>query len=196
MNPMLTLHSHDGPMLLHPRYVMRVAGESVAALSGIETGETAQVLADGERLRQALQQKSGDLCAALERAIHGCDDRERSRAAINVKRALFNLRPLKAAQVQELQGLVDAETLAALRQFDTELCLLAGHDARVAEAYAHEIATTSQHIAALWHRPRPRRRRDPPAGTARCRIAARRPASRRRPGPAIPAPGRPSAAAG
>ena len=154
MNPMLTLHSHDGPMLLHPRYVMRVAGESVAALSGIETGETAQVLADGERLRQALQQKSGDLCAALERAIHGCDDRERSRAAINVKRALFNLRPLKAAQVQELQGLVDAETLAALRQFDTELCLLAGHDARVAEAYAHEIATTSQHIAALWQLPR------------------------------------------
>lgn len=154
MNFTTMLPSQDGPMLLHPRYVMRVAGESVRALQGIETGETAAVLADGERQRETLRQLAPALCAVLEQAIHGCTDRELGRLALNVKRAVFNQRANKAEQIQALAGLIDAETLESLLRFNTAAQELASHEERVREAYAREIEATSQHLSALWQLPR------------------------------------------
>lgn len=154
MNFTPMLPTQDGPMLLHPRYVMRVAGESVRSLQGLETGETALVLADGDRQRQALQSQSAGLLAALERAIHGCADRDLSRLALNVKRAVFNQRASKPEQVQALAGLLDADTLAELTRFNDAAIALAGHEERVRQAYAREIEATSDHLNALWQLPR------------------------------------------
>ncbi|WP_458232966.1 lantibiotic dehydratase [Roseateles sp. P5_E8] len=154
MNSTTMLPTQDGPMLLHPRYVMRVAGESVRALQGLETGETAQVLADGERQRLELQQQSAALLDALGQAIHGCTDRDLGRLALNVKRAVFNQRASKPEQVQALAGLIDADALAALTRFNEAAIALAGHEEKVRQAYAREIDATSEHLNALWQLPR------------------------------------------
>ncbi|WP_326542867.1 lantibiotic dehydratase [Pseudorhodoferax sp.] len=154
MNITHMLQGRDGALLLHPRYVLRVAGESVHALQGIETGETARALAEGERLEAELRGGAPALCAALEGAVHGCTDRDLSRAALNVKRAVFNRRPMPPGQVDALAGLVDEATLAGLRRFERLARELAGHGERVRQAYASEIEATFARMAALWQLPR------------------------------------------
>lgn len=154
MNTPHLLTSRSGPMLLHPRYIMRVAGESVLALQDIDTGATAGLLAEGERQKAALREQSAALCTALERAIHACTDRDLGRMALNVKRAIFNLRASKAEHVQALAGLVDETTLEHMLQFNAAARELATLDQRVLQAYEAEIDDTSARFASLWQLPR------------------------------------------
>ena len=154
MTPMLTLNGSQGPMLLHPRYVMRVAGEPAQLLDALDTGATAAALAEQQRLRTALAGQSAALVAKLERVVQGCDDRDLGRAALNLKRAVHNLRPAKPEQVAALSGLLDAATVAALAQFNADTQALAGMDARIRQAYADEMEATSARLPALWDAPR------------------------------------------
>ncbi len=154
MNTPDLLTSRHGPMLLHPRYIMRVAGESVVSLQGIDTGATARLLAEGERQKAALQAQSAALCAALERVVHGGTDRDLTRTALNVKRAIFNLRASKAGDIQALAALVDAATIEEMVRFDAAARELATLDQRVLQAYEAEIDETSARLADLWQLPR------------------------------------------
>jgi Lantibiotic dehydratase, N terminus/Lantibiotic biosynthesis dehydratase C-term len=148
------LKSPQGPMLLHPRYIMRVAGEPAQLLRDTETGATAALLAQQQQLRSTLAAQSSALCAVLERAIHGCTERELARTALNVKRAVFNLRPSKADAVQALQGLLGEQACRELLAFNALLQELSGMDARIRQAYVQEMEDTSARMATLWAQPR------------------------------------------
>jgi hypothetical protein len=130
---------HSGARLLHPNFVLRVAGEPCAPWQQLHDGATGTSLALMQALRDRMAQAAPFACEALRQAIcRAGEQRAARRALLAARRAAFNVRPLsmgaeliaawcapgERAQLAELEDLgaqlaVAERAFAAL--FDAEL---------------------------------------------------------------------------
>jgi Lantibiotic dehydratase, N terminus/Lantibiotic biosynthesis dehydratase C-term len=150
----MKLQTSQGPLFVHPHYVLRVAGEPAARLGLLASGATAAHLATLQAQRQGLRDEAESLRVQLERIVQGCDDKALSRAALNAKRAVFNLRPVRDDHVELLLASYGAELGAALRAFNTRLAGAEAAQAATAGVYEAELADATRHWATLWAQPR------------------------------------------
>ncbi|MDT8999852.1 lantibiotic dehydratase [Paucibacter sp. APW11] len=150
MHNTMQLETQHGEVLLHPRYVMRVAGEPAALLRQLETGATSQALNEQRELAASLRSRADQLCTSLERLISACEDKVLSRNALNLKRALFNLRHSKPELIEGLRQSLSGEQIDALHTFNADLARFAAMDQQIQQAYEQELAEGSKRLPKLW----------------------------------------------
>jgi hypothetical protein len=150
----MKLQTAHGPLFVHPHYVLRVAGEPAARLALLSSGATAAHLAALQLQRRGLQARSETLRQRLERLVQGCEDKALSRAAINARRAVFNLKPVRDDQIALLAGAGGDELAQGLRDHNAQLATLDAAQAALPSVYERELADSARHWPALWVQPR------------------------------------------
>ncbi|TFW16939.1 hypothetical protein E4L96_15405 [Massilia arenosa] len=142
------LHQFAG-CAIHPRYVVRVAGEPVSALALLDTGETDALWKRAIALRQEIGTEAIARCAELESIIPGLDDKAASRAALTIKRAIFKAKTFDTALLDALDGSLPAEQRDQLRLLDERIAELAKVEAEILLAHDRELAHGSAAIGGL-----------------------------------------------
>lgn len=128
-----------GPMLLHPRYVLRVAGEPAGLSASVETGGCARLLDEIEALRGDVRRRARPLCEMIEQAVPTLGEPRLIRSALEVKRAFFQLSGAKLAALATLTAALAADAAAEVVAFDAELVRLSALERDVKAAYDAEI---------------------------------------------------------
>lgn len=104
--------SLDARLLWHPHFVLRIAGEPVAAVRSLrsETAGAAHI-----RLQEARKEVTADaarVCSRLEAVVAHTDDKTQARGLIQLKRDLFNTRLPRASLIDSLVPCLDDDALA------------------------------------------------------------------------------------
>ena len=92
------------PILVHPNYVLRVAGESASKLSAIWTGKADEAWRGLVDMRERAASLSADVCDRLARVVSLILDDADRRQVLDLRRALHNGRPAKAAGLETVRG--------------------------------------------------------------------------------------------
>lgn len=128
-----------GHRLLHPNFVLRVAGEPCAPWLRLHDGAVAASLARMQRLREQIAALTPSVCGLLEQAIHAAgEDREARRTLLAAKRAVFNGRPLKP----------DAAALPQLAELGELARQLADAEGQFADLFEAEMARSVERLRA------------------------------------------------
>lgn len=146
-----TLKDHG--MLLHPLYIMRVAGEPAGLLDQIETGETGKLVEEAHQLRKALEAIKQDMCTHVETLVPDLDDKAECRTALKMKRAHFNLKPVAAGSFAFLEPLLSADVYKQLVDFNSDLQWLRDLDQAILDGYDAEVAHGETALLGLLDRP-------------------------------------------
>jgi len=159
---MLATSPHDAPiagaagrrrLVRHPLALVRVGG--IAVPPSFSTGETAGLLAWVDALAAQINHETPPLCEALAAslpALHAADRRS-ARDLLDVKRALFNGRPPKAAAVAALAPLLAERSRAALLRLAALHRVLADATGSIADVHARETETAFTHAVGELARP-------------------------------------------
>ena len=150
----MKLQTSHGPLLVHPNYVLRVAGEPAALLNELADGATARHLAERAALGERLQTLGERLRPPLEAVVHGCTDKALGRAALNAKRSVFNLKAVREDQAELLQAVLGDAERADLAAYNEGLRELAALEASTAAVFEGEMAAGAQRLPTLWAQPR------------------------------------------
>lgn len=129
----------SGARLLHPNFVLRVAGEPCANWQRLHDGAASTSLSLMHALRDSMAQAAPRACEALQQAIcRAGEERAARRALLAAKRAAFNARPLtlgaeliaawcapeaqaQLAELEEMGARLGAAEGAFAALFDAEL---------------------------------------------------------------------------
>jgi|GEM_PF-4890109 len=141
-------HNLSGGVLLHPNIIARIGGEPASLVLSAQSPATAVMLTGAARLRESLEARRTDLCAALEEAYRDLAELGLGRDLIQLKRDLYNCRSPRrdAALLAALS--VDLRTQVSLFADDADC--LAGSVAGLVHCYAGEIDTERDALRALW----------------------------------------------
>jgi hypothetical protein len=145
---MTQLHQLAGATL-HPYYVMRIAGEPVGLLDDLGTGEADRLWNEALALRADIAAATPARVAYLETVIPSLDDKAASRAALNVKRAVFKGKAFPAEALVVLADWLDAGELTALAALNASMLRLAGMQGEILSAHDREMAHGSTAIGQL-----------------------------------------------
>jgi hypothetical protein len=135
----------------HPVYITRVAGEPASIMDGLGTGDTARLLAEIAASSQSLAQDAEELVSVIEGIVPRLTP-EQIRAALNVKRAIFNRCPIKPAELSTLAAGLDPGTNERIARHQDARNRLRGLEASVADAFDKELADTSDALLSLLER--------------------------------------------
>lgn len=135
--------------LVHPFYVLRVAGEPADLLDRLDSGETAAAWDEGQALRAEVERSGARLCAELEALVPRLDERAATRAALDIKRAIYKGKAFRGAQLALLAAWLAPAQHEALATLGAQLERLAGLGAAIAAAHERELAHGSARMAAL-----------------------------------------------
>ena len=125
--------------LLHPHVIVRVAGEPAVELEAIDSGRTAALLAAEQRLIAQIGADAAGPIAALERLIPDLADKQVCASALSVKRDLYRIRPLKAADLQRLELALDPAFFQAIQTVAHKIDGLACSRADIETSYDDEL---------------------------------------------------------
>lgn len=145
---MTQLHQLAGGVL-HPYYVMRIAGEPVGLLDQLGTGEADRLWNEAVRLRADIAAATAARVAYLETVIPSLDDKAASRAALNVKRAVFKAKTFPAEALDILASWIDGAELEALRALNASMVRLSAIQGEILAAHDREMAHGSSTIEQL-----------------------------------------------
>jgi hypothetical protein len=140
-----------GETVLHPVYITRVAGEPVSILEGLSTGETAGLAGEIAALRQRLRQDGQELAGILEAMIPQLDP-EAIRAALNLKRAMYNGRPVKSADLARLADALEPATHDRIARYGEDQVRLRESEASIAGTFEQELAHGTDTLLAMLRR--------------------------------------------
>lgn len=140
-----------GENVLHPVYITRIAGEPVGILDGLGTGETARLADEITALRGRLSRDGAKLAGALEALIPRLDPHG-IRAALNLKRAVFNGRPIKPSELARLADALDPVTYDRIARYGEDLGDVERREASVLSTYEHELAQGADTLLAMLRR--------------------------------------------
>jgi lantibiotic biosynthesis dehydratase-like protein len=140
-----------GDSVLHPVYITRVAGEPVGILDGLGTGETARLAGEIAASRERLARDGEELAGILEAMIPKLDPHG-IRAALNLKRAMFNGRPIKPSQLTLLADALEPATYERIARYGEELGQLAEREASIVGAFEHELVQGTDTLLAMLQR--------------------------------------------
>ncbi|GAB3012478.1 lantibiotic dehydratase [Bowmanella dokdonensis] len=144
-NPGLRLKN----LLVHPNYILRVGGESIHSIEHLESGQTISLLQERDRLLSTLDREITLVCDALEERIPDLQEKSHSRAAINIKRALFNRKLFKADWLSTLQDCLPGELNERIRHILQHLEKAQVLTEQAIAAYDQEIDASGPGIRAL-----------------------------------------------
>jgi hypothetical protein len=139
--------SFDDRLIAHPRFVLRIAGDPISAVIGLNDGSTVDLLGKVAAAGEEARRLAPAVCALLEGIHPRLAAREQANALLKVKRDFHNLRspPAKALDLL-LPCLTDAERssvqamLAALDNF-------AAMEAAAEQAYQEENQFTFRQLS-------------------------------------------------
>ena len=135
--------------ILHPCHILRIAGEPVAALATLGTGETDANWQRALGLRRDIAAAGPAACARLEAMVPQLGDQTALRAALAIKRAIYKGKAFNAALLADLAGRLDPAEAARLAQLAGALAEAARLDAEMLAAHGRELAHGSGVIAGL-----------------------------------------------
>lgn len=125
-----------GPRLFH-RFVCRVAGQPARLAAELRGERSAALLEEAFQLEERLEEHRELLSERLHQHVAGAADGERRRRLIELRRSLYNLRPVRTAELELLPEDLrrEAEALLALRgEREARLAGFAAAFARETEA--------------------------------------------------------------
>jgi hypothetical protein len=135
--------------LVHPNYVLRVAGEPAARLQATWTGDadaTWQRIVALEAASAAAEAEVSDAIAAVVPAITDITER---RKVLDLRRGLHNRRPAKAGQLEIVRRHVDDALHARIVELDRVHAELASAQAAFAAVHARELAQGARSMRGL-----------------------------------------------
>jgi len=134
----------------HPNYIVRVAGEPIDLLYFAENGSTAKLIEEKDTVVVLAQEQSRQACTLLEKLIPDEDDKVRSRDLINSKRALFNLKPLKAASLTRMEEFLSEDVYVTIKTAHDFIESLSKFDQAITRAYQVEVEAGADHLDIVW----------------------------------------------
>jgi hypothetical protein len=108
----------SAPMLVHPNYVLRVAGEPAAKLSAVWTGKSDAAWKSLAELRELASSRSDELCDQLAHVVSLIPDAPDRRRVLDLRRALHNGRPARTAWLDTLRRYADAALCERVAELD------------------------------------------------------------------------------
>lgn len=125
----------------HPNFVLRVASEPAGILDLLSTGASAAALARTNQAEASLKSRIEPLCERLFALCHD-DAADKVRAGvIQLKRDLFNMRPIPRDRAAEILGAVDADLAVQLDAVLLECEAVRADRDRLGGIYDEEIRT-------------------------------------------------------
>jgi len=94
---------------VNPVFIWRIAGVSTSLLAKMESEILQNHYKKIESIKDSLNQKRHGICEILEVKVSGNDDREAVRNLLNVKRSVFNKKPVKPRELSEIENSVSRE---------------------------------------------------------------------------------------
>lgn len=104
--------------LVHPHYVLRVAGESATKLSSIWTGRSDEAWAHIVEMREHAAALSVELCDQLAQVVPLVRDAADRRRVLDLRRALHNARPAKVVELATALKYADAQLYERILALD------------------------------------------------------------------------------
>lgn len=141
-----------GELLIHPRYIMRVAGEPANLIKNLESGITHQLLNQSENIIAQYSHKFNELADKLEVVIPTLEDKQASRAAINIRRSLFNRRSYKNELLHQLSRHLPLELLTGLKENNEHLREAELTEQKAIKAYDDEMLESAPEVVKLLTR--------------------------------------------
>ncbi|WP_091636923.1 lantibiotic dehydratase [Lysobacter sp. cf310] len=136
-------------MLVHPHYVLRVAGEPASKLSAIWTGKSDEMWRRLVELRELSSSLSTQLCDELAQRVPQVLDVAGRRRLLDLRRALHNGRPAKAAELEALRTCADAALTGRILELDQVHVAYAAALREFPDVFGHEMAEGARSIHAL-----------------------------------------------
>lgn len=134
--------------LLHPCHVLRIAGEPVAALATLGTGDADTAWRRATAVRAEIATTAPSVCAHLE-AILPTFDQEAMRAALTIKRAAYRGKALDLQALAALTAVLEPDAAARLDALAFLLAKAKLLDGEIATAHGRELAHGSSAIVGL-----------------------------------------------
>lgn len=138
-------------VLLNPVYIARIAGEPAGVLDGLDTGETARLLAGIVALDQWLAEEGQDLVATIEALVPKLTPMQ-IRAALNVKRAIFNRGAVKPSELSRFVDALDPGTQGRINGYREAWIRLKAMEAQVTPTFDDEVAAGTGVLLSMLQR--------------------------------------------
>lgn len=139
--------------LLHPNYVLRVAGGSTNDFLHQSALQAAGLLAELNHIEQQLAADKQQICDLLSKAVAGQADKQLSRALINTKRAVFNQQLDKVDIGHSLLALFDAAEQDVLISYQTSVYRKLQLELAYNHSYQHDIAQCRDFLRSQFSQP-------------------------------------------
>ena len=145
------LVDHIKKYVLHPNFVLRVAGSPTSHIHDMHSDMAFNKLESLIGIESWLQEKKDDVCLILETTVPKIEDKKLSRHVINTRRKLFNGNVDKEIGAEALEDFVEANDLQLLKQADNYINLRRQLRQELDQAYADDldVARTSTEESAL-----------------------------------------------
>ncbi|CAN5366042.1 hypothetical protein BH10PSE14_BH10PSE14_04070 [soil metagenome] len=138
-NIALVTHPSSLTTRVHPNFVLRVASEPAGVLGLLSTGSAAAAAARTRATETALKKRIEPLCERLFELCHD-DAIDKVRAGVlQLKRDLFNMRPVPQGRAREILGAVDADLAAQIDAILLECDTVRADRDGLAAIYEEEI---------------------------------------------------------
>lgn len=136
-------------MLVHPHYVLRVAGEPASKLSSIWTGASDEAWRRAVELRELSSSLSGELCDRLAQVVPGILDSSDRRRVLDLRRAMHNGRPAKASELETVKKYADATLCERIFDLDRIHASYAASLKEFSGIFDQEMAVGAESIRVL-----------------------------------------------
>jgi hypothetical protein len=134
-------------LIAHPRFVLRIAGDPLAAVTGLTGGSAVEGLGEAAAAVAEAKRLVPSVCGLLEQAHPRLASREAANALLRVKRDFYNLRlPPPKALERLLPCLADAER-ATVEAMAAAIEGVAAAQAAAEHAYHEETQFTFRELA-------------------------------------------------
>jgi len=138
-------------LLLHPIYIARIAGEPASILDGLDTGETAQLIADIEAAKRQLAEEGAQIVEMIEARVPLLTQQQ-IRSALNVKRAVFNGSTPRAPDLAMLVAALDETSGGRVARHQDARAQLVRMQAATSAAFDRELAAGTDALLSMLDR--------------------------------------------
>lgn len=135
--------------LIHPHYVLRVAGEPASRLRETWTGESDEAWTRIDSMRERSAAESEELSDLLAQVVPAITDVADRRLVLGLRRALHNGRPAKAAQLEAARRHADGTLYGRIAGLDRVHVDLAAALAAFESVHQREIACGAESLRSL-----------------------------------------------
>lgn len=135
--------------LMHPHYVLRIAGEPTDKLASLGTGHANESWERIVALRERSSAMSHDVCDRLASVVPGILDAVERRRVLDLRRALHNGRPAKQNDLDAARAYVDSALFAQISELDRIHADCADALARFEATHTDEMQAGAKSMAQL-----------------------------------------------